>query len=563
MFRFLRPFAIVTFLAVAAQADGAAYRTEVRADQPAGYWRLEPTPFGPLLSDAAILGSGVQLGAQFSAPGAGAPVAGAPDVSPGGLALVPGGFLGVQTFATGIPALTAETWLRIDALPTGSGTAGVFDSTSPNGTGMLLRVRPDGRLVVVSALDQVPGVAIGSPLTVQVWHHLAITRQAGGGGLRVFLDGAQVGPTFATGAAPLTPVLFANPAGSIPVHTFGGGVGPSAVSLDEPAIFDHVLSPARIAAHYATQANDHAPTCPDTTTLVEQDTTIALAGACTDPDSGDVLDYDVSVSAQGVTIARTGATTATYTPPAAFTGTDSFTYSVGDGSRRSSTATARFVVYAHDATAETAPAGGTVSSPEPSADAPLAAAVTTPTGGAVVITPTGGGAGVSGYQLLDGALEITAPPATAADPLHIVLRTAATGDVLVPLRDGVAVGDCTGAGATPDPCVTARRTLSDGTREVEVLSSHASFWQLARPDSDSDGVSDAADNCPGQPNPGQADADADGVGSACDSKEIPTSATDCKKDGWRRFNGRYSFRNQGDCVSFVATGGRNGPGISG
>jgi hypothetical protein len=36
----------------------------------------------------------------------------------------------------------------------------------------------------------------------------------------------------------------------------------------------------------------------------------------------------------------------------------------------------------------------------------------------------------------------------------------------------------------------------------------------------------------------------------------PRSKDDCKKDGWRSFG---VFKNQGDCVSFVATGGRNGP----
>ena len=36
----------------------------------------------------------------------------------------------------------------------------------------------------------------------------------------------------------------------------------------------------------------------------------------------------------------------------------------------------------------------------------------------------------------------------------------------------------------------------------------------------------------------------------------PTSASQCKNGGWRSFG---IFRNQGDCVSFVATGGRNAP----
>jgi hypothetical protein len=36
----------------------------------------------------------------------------------------------------------------------------------------------------------------------------------------------------------------------------------------------------------------------------------------------------------------------------------------------------------------------------------------------------------------------------------------------------------------------------------------------------------------------------------------PTSKDQCKDGGWRNFPG---FKNQGDCVSFVATGGKNPP----
>ncbi len=36
----------------------------------------------------------------------------------------------------------------------------------------------------------------------------------------------------------------------------------------------------------------------------------------------------------------------------------------------------------------------------------------------------------------------------------------------------------------------------------------------------------------------------------------PTSKQQCKDGGWRRYG---VFKNQGDCVSFVATGGRNAP----
>ena len=38
----------------------------------------------------------------------------------------------------------------------------------------------------------------------------------------------------------------------------------------------------------------------------------------------------------------------------------------------------------------------------------------------------------------------------------------------------------------------------------------------------------------------------------------PTSKDQCKNGGWRTFT-NPSFKNQGDCVSFVATGGKNPP----
>jgi hypothetical protein len=37
---------------------------------------------------------------------------------------------------------------------------------------------------------------------------------------------------------------------------------------------------------------------------------------------------------------------------------------------------------------------------------------------------------------------------------------------------------------------------------------------------------------------------------------LPTSKEQCKKNGWQAFG---VFKNQGDCVSFVATDGKNGP----
>jgi hypothetical protein len=41
-----------------------------------------------------------------------------------------------------------------------------------------------------------------------------------------------------------------------------------------------------------------------------------------------------------------------------------------------------------------------------------------------------------------------------------------------------------------------------------------------------------------------------------DAQPFPTAKEQCKQGGWRSFG---VFENQGDCVSFVATGGRNPP----
>jgi hypothetical protein len=41
---------------------------------------------------------------------------------------------------------------------------------------------------------------------------------------------------------------------------------------------------------------------------------------------------------------------------------------------------------------------------------------------------------------------------------------------------------------------------------------------------------------------------------------VPTSKDECKNGGWQDFG---VFKNQGDCVSFVATGGKNSPATSG
>ena len=64
-------------------------------------------------------------------------------------------------------------------------------------------------------------------------------------------------------------------------------------------------------------------------------------------------------------------------------------------------------------------------------------------------------------------------------------------------------------------------------------------------------------SCPPPPSTNEGSLAVEGDVDIHDAPVLPTSKDQCKNGGWRTFPG---FKNQGDCVSFVATGGKNPPG---
>lgn len=119
---------------------------------------------------------------------------------------------------------------------------------------------------------------------------------------------------------------------------------------------------------------------------------------------------------------------------------------------------------------------------------PLQAAVTSPQGGAIKIESTPvDTAAPSGYRLFGQQLEISAPAASATEPLRLdfmldasMLPEGTTASGVQIFRDGSPVADCsaTTPAVSPVPCVSDRQTLTGGDVRIVVLSDHASAWNF-------------------------------------------------------------------------------------
>ncbi len=135
------------------------------------------------------------------------------------------------------------------------------------------------------------------------------------------------------------------------------------------------------------------------------------------------------------------------------------------------------------------PAGGSLSSDPagtaPDASNPLVVGVTSPNGGTVTIDKSAPDTQVAHYRVLNVGATITAPVASAANPLKLSFQVfdgsmpdGAYASDLTVFRDGSPVAACATPGVVgPDPCVTSSAT-SNGVTTIEVLSSHASTWDV-------------------------------------------------------------------------------------
>jgi hypothetical protein len=311
------------------------------------------------------------------------------------------------------------------------------------------------------------------------------------------------------------------------------------------------------------------PTCPDTAVFVEQDSSILLTGNCVDPDNDPIFYGPGNPFTVNGTFTDPTGNSVVFHPTPGYTGPAELNYTVRDPYHDN----VQFHI-----PIDVLPIGTPCceSAPEATPEEPYAASVTSPVPGGIYIDtrPTSVPA-PTGFTVLGQEYDMHAPDAVdVADPLVFVFKIdgaelASAGvnpDDVKMIRDGVPIHDtCPAPGDRSGddwwPCEESR-TDHDGDLWVTVLTMKASVWNVGvaeAADADDDGVADEDDNCPAVSNPSQLDADQDEVGAACDTQEVPTSRGDCKDGGWKAFDGIYKFKNQGDCVSNVASGARNKP----
>ena len=235
-------FSDAVALTVLADPGANTYAGYVMADQPVAYWRLDEPPGSGTAWDLAGGYNGVYVGAMLlGQPGA---LAGDPDTAAGfsddamqvdvpfNAAINPGQF-------------TVELWANDSGVNFGLYRAPLTSYAYYPDAGIAFYGTPNNQWQFWSGEGSTNwDVMSGPAVQANAWTHLAATYD--GTTKRFFVNGVQVNSStapFVANAVDMTKMGVGG-YGSSTTYFFDGG-------LDEVAVYNTALSPARITAHYA------------------------------------------------------------------------------------------------------------------------------------------------------------------------------------------------------------------------------------------------------------------------------------------------------------------------
>jgi signal peptidase I len=226
------------------------YNTEVVADSPYLYWRLDETS-GTAISDSS--GSnrpGTLLAQTYSLGQTGAltsePVNRAISFS-----------IASITSNTATPSLgtfSVEAWVRSSSTTGGRilGFGNQGGQTAATTMDRQLYLAPNGRVYFGVGSGKTT-IASSSAINNNTWHHVVGTYTSGGNGMKLYVDGALQGQTTATAA---TYNGFWRAGAE---HLTGWTGNPTddyfEGSLDELAVYSRVLTPTEISSHFTNATN--------------------------------------------------------------------------------------------------------------------------------------------------------------------------------------------------------------------------------------------------------------------------------------------------------------------
>ena len=230
---------------LAAAAHFVGYNTEVLADSPYLYWRMDDTS-GTTINDATAANrDGTLLAQTYAFNQTGALTSETPNKA---MSFTIGSITG-NTQVTPSGAFSVEAWVKTTSTTGGRflGFGDATGSTPATKVDRQLYMAPNGK-VYFGVGSAKTTVASGSAINNGSWHHVVGTYASGTNGMKLYVDGTLQGQTTATVQS------FAGYWRAGAEHITGWTGNPTddyfEGTLDELAVYTAVLTPAEITSHY-------------------------------------------------------------------------------------------------------------------------------------------------------------------------------------------------------------------------------------------------------------------------------------------------------------------------